>query len=1018
MTVDKLHQRFRELSATKAVLAGLRDVPVAQKRAEVYPPLVELVTRYLCREAPPSLHSLDATLKFLARERAHEPELVARLYAAIGTTPVRFGREQLFDLLIAVRDRRGIPLLADGSVQPNWAEAVLALHADTEIAELTRLVRNGASSETAVACGIVAGEAAREALHLGARRDNANALGLAFLADPADADYFAKLGRTPNETAARRVHTALTARGPVQRRNALGELADALASAHQPAWIEQLMAATLALDDARPEVVERASTILGAYATTQQAKMRMVFFPAFLERATRAVERGVTGATRTALEAVWRYIPHPPAIPAGKTVARPATRKATAKAKGAELVEAMRDVVATATGERDAAIEAQIAASPDDPAAYLVYADWLQTRGDPRGAWITLHSVKGLAAREAIKAFLGEHRAAVLGGIEPFVEREHALLEVEWFMGFVRSARISEYADARLLRALLEAPCGAFVQEVVFANAVARADVIALLRELRPPALARLAFGVDDDPPAELVEVMPRLRRDPLERWRAALARVDEHRKPRGGSDVEDVPPLVPAPGVTVDVDLAKVLHGLRLELHLDHPIGLVAVIPEVFTAASVDRFARALVEAWANAGFADRARWGFRAAGALGGRDTARYLGAHLGELGSRERVAEALAHLAQIGTPVAIEEIAAAAYDPAADHRLRDAARQALATLAEAPGEADGVIARAAPAPEPRSAQVQRWWLEALMVDGRALALADFRAMLGDPLRLAAARTLLWAERAHDGTIAGMFRVDEHGTPVRRDGTPYPARLRIGLVHPAELSESELAGARRAFARVDQAILQLERPVFGLAADEARTTGLTRFVKRRVGFAPISETLRARGWYVAAGDYEPDWDDEQRWVGTRAFARAFPRDGALHVVATLNETRGSIALVRALHGATERTFDDLHVVTISELLWDLETAHGRPAPIAAPPPPPEPIAPAPAPAPVVERAKSGRSKCVVCTQAIAKDAWRVGVERLVETPTFRGRATVWLHPGCRDGAPELAGVALPPTD
>jgi hypothetical protein len=70
--------------------------------------------------------------------------------------------------------------------------------------------------------------------------------------------------------------------------------------------------------------------------------------------------------------------------------------------------------------------------------------------------------------------------------------------------------------------------------------------------------------------------------------------------------------------------------------------------------------------------------------------------------------------------------------------------------------------------------------------------------------------------------------------------------------------------------------------------------------------------------------------------------------------------------------------------------------------------------LEPEAATAPVVERAKSGRSRCVVCTTPIAKDSLRIGIERVVETPTFRGRATVWLHPACRDGAPELEGVDL----
>ncbi len=52
------------------------------------------------------------------------------------------------------------------------------------------------------------------------------------------------------------------------------------------------------------------------------------------------------------------------------------------------------------------------------------------------------------------------------------------------------------------------------------------------------------------------------------------------------------------------------------------------------------------------------------------------------------------------------------------------------------------------------------------------------------------------------------------------------------------------------------------------------------------------------------------------------------------MQIYATLGDTRGAIASV-TVYGTSgpQRRFDELHVVTISELLWDLETAHGRPA-------------------------------------------------------------------------------------
>lgn len=57
----------------------------------------------------------------------------------------------------------------------------------------------------------------------------------------------------------------------------------------------------------------------------------------------------------------------------------------------------------------------------------------------------------------------------------------------------------------------------------------------------------------------------------------------------------------------------------------------------------------------------------------------------------------------------------------------------------------------------------------------------------------------------------------------------------------------------------------------------------------------------------------------------------------------------------------------------------------------------------------PLAERAKSGRARCVVCGEKIAKDSVRLGVERVHESAEFSGRITAWLHPGCQERCPEL---------
>jgi len=51
---------------------------------------------------------------------------------------------------------------------------------------------------------------------------------------------------------------------------------------------------------------------------------------------------------------------------------------------------------------RDAGLEARIAEDPDALEPYLVYADWLQERGDPRGELITIQILMETADRSAL----------------------------------------------------------------------------------------------------------------------------------------------------------------------------------------------------------------------------------------------------------------------------------------------------------------------------------------------------------------------------------------------------------------------------------------------------------------------------------------------------------------------------------------------------------------------------------------------------------------------------------------
>jgi hypothetical protein len=54
------------------------------------------------------------------------------------------------------------------------------------------------------------------------------------------------------------------------------------------------------------------------------------------------------------------------------------------------------------------------------------------------------------------------------------------------------------------------------------------------------------------------------------------------------------------------------------------------------------------------------------------------------------------------------------------------------------------------------------------------------------------------------------------------------------------------------------------------------------------------------------------------------------------------------------------------------------------------------------PAGFPYADRAPTGRAKCMQCEQPIAKDAFRIAVEREIETGSMVSRGAGYLHPGC----------------
>jgi uncharacterized protein (TIGR02996 family) len=159
----------------------------------------------------------------------------------------------------------------------------------------------------------------------------------------------------------------------------------------------------------------------------------------------------------------------------------------------------------------DAELFAQIAAAPDSVAAYLVLADVLQQRGDPRGDLIvTQHALDTAAPREAaeLRKREGEGLIANLATWLPIAVEQRKHLLVRWRWGFVHRARCSNPAA---LKSFLDSPhVGSTLAELrLFGKSVPAQ--LAALSAAWPPALRRLHLGDDllamHGPPIDLTKL-------------------------------------------------------------------------------------------------------------------------------------------------------------------------------------------------------------------------------------------------------------------------------------------------------------------------------------------------------------------------------------------------------------------------------------------------------------------------------------------------------------------------------
>ncbi|MCW5804236.1 MAG: TIGR02996 domain-containing protein [Deltaproteobacteria bacterium] len=152
-------------------------------------------------------------------------------------------------------------------------------------------------------------------------------------------------------------------------------------------------------------------------------------------------------------------------------------------------------------GPREPALEAAITHAPEEPGGYLVYADWLQQRGEPRGELIVLQHALATGGRDAE---LRQREAALLDEHPDRLRGPLALAggaRVDWWCGFVRALDLSYLLASGLGRTLL-APLFAhaslrFLHR--FAGSVGNDTDLAPLAERAPPTLRWLELDGDAD---------------------------------------------------------------------------------------------------------------------------------------------------------------------------------------------------------------------------------------------------------------------------------------------------------------------------------------------------------------------------------------------------------------------------------------------------------------------------------------------------------------------------------------
>jgi uncharacterized protein (TIGR02996 family) len=150
------------------------------------------------------------------------------------------------------------------------------------------------------------------------------------------------------------------------------------------------------------------------------------------------------------------------------------------------------------------ALEKAILANPDDVEARLVYADWLQSEGDPRGELIVMQHQKH---DERAQEFIEKNKRSLLGPLRKFETTFDGSNDpcFAWSLGFIKSARFARdsFEDGEgvdlgeAIGMLVSHPSGRFLEALTFGinsddGQAEYQDLVEALAKNPPPVLKSL----------------------------------------------------------------------------------------------------------------------------------------------------------------------------------------------------------------------------------------------------------------------------------------------------------------------------------------------------------------------------------------------------------------------------------------------------------------------------------------------------------------------------------------------